>query len=88
MQVAFPVLVTLSASIKARVTIVNVAVVPFSMNPIVQFPVSLLYVPFCVVQFMNATSAGSMSLSVTFVALVPLFALVTVMVQVTMSPTK
>ena len=82
MQVTFPVLVTLSASISARVTIVNVAVVPFSMNPIVQFPVSLLYVPFCVVQFMNATSAGSMSLSVTFVALV------TVMVQVTMSPTK
>ena len=54
------------------------------MNPIVQVPVLLSYVP--PVAFTNSTSPGSMSLTVTPVALVPFAALVTVIVQVTISP--
>ena len=54
------------------------------MNPIVQIPVPLSYVP--PVALTNSTSAGSMSLTLTPVALVPFAALVTVIVHITVSP--
>ena len=62
--------------------IVIVTLVPFSISPMYHIPVSLSYVPLLLTY---SNSFGRMSLSVTFVALVPFAALVTVMVQVTVS---
>ena len=51
-----------------------------------QTPVVLLYVPIVAMELTYSTWLGSMSDRVTLFAVVPLFALVTVMVQITLSP--
>ena len=68
------------------VVITSVWLVPFCIVPIYQVPLVLLYVPIVAVELTYSTWFGSMSTRVTLFAAVPLFAFLTIMVQVTLSP--